>query len=108
MSDSFDFEHDVLDRSHIVPVLVELSAPSCGPCIWMERTLIEVVREMRGLVEFVSLSTIDHNNLVDLYQIKSNPATILFIKGVAVARLKGALPAMVVRQWISDYISSEE
>jgi len=100
----FDFDNKIIVRSYKVPVLVEFSSPSCGPCYWMEKTLIEVTREMSGQFEFVSLPIEECADLVRQYQILSNPTTILYINGEAIARLKGALPKIVIKQWLKDHI----
>jgi thioredoxin-like negative regulator of GroEL len=104
----FEFKTNVLDRSHSIPVLVEFSTPSCGPCWWMEKTLIEVVRDMEGKLEFVSLPIEAYGHLAETYKLKSNPTSLLFINGIEIGRLKGALPAMVVKQWIEDQLETSE
>ena len=98
----FDFKEKVIDRSNHVPVLVEISSPGCGPCWWMEKALISVTRKMDGKVEFVSLPINDYPELVDQYQIKSNPTTLLIKGGTEVGRLNGALPEIVIEQWVND------
>jgi putative thioredoxin len=100
----FDFQEKVIDRSKDVPVLVEISSPGCGPCWWMEKALIAVTKKMSGKVDFVSLLITEYPELVDTYKISSNPTTILFKEGEEVGRLKGALPEMVIEQWVSDHI----
>jgi putative thioredoxin len=100
----FDFQDKVIDRSKDVPVLVEISSPGCGPCWWMEKALIAVTKKMSGKVEFVSLLITAHPGLVDEYKINSNPTTILFKEGQEVGRLKGALPEMVIEQWVNDHL----
>lgn len=102
-----NFESQVIERSKTIPVMVEIASPSCGPCVWMEKTLIDVTRSMSGKVEFVSVSIMDYPELAEDYKIASNPTTLLFINGRVVARLKGALPAMVVEQWLGDHIGSQ-
>lgn len=101
-----DFDALVIQKSFSHPVIVEFSAPGCGPCLWMEKTLVEAVKEIKDTIDFVSLSVSEYSEYIERYQIKSNPTTILFSKGVPIARLKGALPKMVVLQWIGDHIDS--
>lgn len=100
----FNFTKDILGRSKEIPVLVELSAPGCGPCVWMEKTLVNVTRKMNGRFEFVSLPITEHPELAQQYDLKSNPTTILFMGGKEAGRLNGALPDFVVEQWINDHI----
>ncbi len=69
----------------------------------MESTLVEIVKSKKGLIEFVSLSIADCPARIEVYQIKKNPTTLLFSKGKAIAKLNGALPKMVIEQWIQDH-----
>lgn len=104
MENQFDFERSVIKSSNSIPVMIEISSPGCGPCVWMEKTLIDVTRSMNGKIEFVSISLMDHPEIAKEYNIQANPTTLLFKDGIEVARLKGALPAIVVTQWINDHI----
>ena len=104
ISNMFDFEEKVIQKSYSHPVIVEFSSPGCGPCLWMEKTLVEVVKEFIGTVHFVSLPLSDCAECIEKYKIKSNPTTILFSNGKPQAQLRGALPKMVVKQWIQDHI----
>ena len=99
----FDFEKKILERSFVKPVIVEFSAPGCGPCKWMEKTLIEVIKQMKETIDFISLPVSDCPEYVKQYQVSSNPTTILFMEGKPKAQLKGALPKMVIEQWLNDH-----
>ena len=98
-----DFKHLILDKSFTVPVIIEFSAPSCGPCLWMENTLKEVTRELDGKVVFFSLLIEDYPTQKVKYNIKSNPTTLLLIKGELKSQLKGAFTKMIIKQWINDH-----
>lgn len=102
----FDFDKKVIQKSYAHPVIVEFSSPGCGPCLWMEKTLVEVVGEIIDKVHFVSLPISDCGGCIEKYEIKSNPTTIFFSNGEPKAQLKGALPKMAVKQWIQDHIET--
>ena len=102
----FDFDKKVLQQSYAHPVIVEFSSPGCGPCLWMEKTLVEVVNEINDKVHFVSLPISNYSGYIEKYKINSNPTTIFFSNGEAKAQLKGALPKMAVKQWIQDHIAT--
>lgn len=106
MKEIYDFEDHVIKKSFDHPVIVEFSAPGCGPCWWMEKTLIETVKERDENIEFVSLPTHMIDDAIIQYKLKSNPTTLLFLNGKEVARLSGALPKMVLHQWLDDHLSA--
>jgi thioredoxin-like negative regulator of GroEL len=100
----FDFDNKVLNRSFQLPVLVEFSSPSCGPCLWMEKTWVDITKKRSGQFEFVSLSVQDCIPCIDRYRITSNPTSILFVDGEEVGRIIGALPPIALEQWLNDLI----
>ena len=102
----FDFEEKVIQKSLLHPVIVEFSSPGCGPCLWMEKIIVEVVKEITETIHFVSLPIFDCSECIEKYKIKSNPTTILFSNGKPKAELRGALPKIVVIQWIQDHIET--
>ncbi|MBT8190979.1 MAG: thioredoxin family protein [Bacteroidia bacterium] len=101
----FDYNEEVMQRSNNIPILVEFSAPSCGPCQWMEKLLVELTKENSGRFEFVSLPVTEVPQIVNELDIKSNPTTILFSHGKEIARLSGALPKIAIEQWLNDHLS---
>lgn len=103
---AIDFDDLVIKKSHTTPVLVEFSSPGCGPCLWVEKQLVDITKAKNGLWNFVSLSIEDYPELEDRFQIRSNPTVILFQQGKETARLVGALPNMVVEQWLGDKLKS--
>jgi putative thioredoxin len=104
MGTLFSFDKQVLERSDTIPVIVEFSAPGCGPCKWMEATLTELTKRNSGKFEFVSIPISFDSEMIKKYQISSNPTTILFKNRRPMARLSGALPLMVLQQWVDDHI----
>lgn len=100
---AFNFGMEVIQQSHKKPVIVQFSAEGCGPCFWMEKTLIEVAREQKENIDFVSILSKDVKTEVEAYRIINSPTTLLFLKGKEATRLKGALPKMVVEQWLNDH-----
>ena len=101
---SFSFDQSVIERSKNIPVIVEFSSPGCGPCVWMEKALIELTKKNNGRFEFVSIPLTGDSSFIKNYNITSNPTTILFDDGLPKVKLKGALPLMVLQQWVDDHL----
>ena len=101
---ALDFDKMVIERSHKIPVLVEFSGAGCGPCLWVEKQLIDITRARSGEWNFVSINVEDFPELIEKYKIQANPTVILFQQGEEKARLRGALPKIAVEQWIDDQI----
>ena len=84
------FEGEVLASE--LPVLVEFTAPWCGPCHAIEPFLAELGREHEGRLRVVRLD-IDANLRVPArYGVLSLPTVILFSGGEPVEVIHGAQP----------------
>ena len=87
-----NFEADVLERSHEVPVLIDFWAPWCGPCRVVHPILEEMAAERDGELRVVSLNVDDNQQTAARYEVLSIPTLILFRNGAEAKRVVGALP----------------
>jgi putative thioredoxin len=95
------FERDVLQRSHEVPVVVDLWAAWCGPCRTLGPVLEKVVAETEGRVELAKVD-VDANPMVsNAFRVQSIPAVYAIHEGKVVDSFVGALPEHRVREWVS-------
>ena len=100
------FERDVLQRSHSVPVVVDLWATWCGPCHTLGPILDRVVEETAGRVELVKVD-IDANPMVtQAFRVQSIPSVFAVSGGKVVDSFVGALPEHRVREWVSGLAPS--
>jgi len=99
-----DFDALVVERSKVVPVLVDFWAPWCGPCRVLGPVLERVGAELAGEVEVVKLDTDAHTAIAARYQISSIPAVKLFEDGAVVAEFVGALPEGRVRAFLDEHL----
>jgi thioredoxin-like negative regulator of GroEL len=79
----------------------------CGPCLWLEKILTDLVSEYEGELDLVSLSLNDYPELKERFNLKRNPTTILFKDGEEKTRFTGALPAYAIEQWIDDWVGAK-
>lgn len=86
--DSFDTE--VLLASQQVPVLVDVSAPWCGPCQALAPILEQLAQRYSGRVRVVKIDGDRAPRIMQTYQIRSYPTLMLFRNGSAVRLMAGS------------------
>lgn len=81
------FEGEVLASKK--PVLVDLWAGWCQPCIAMEPTIEAVAKEFEGKVEVAKLNVDENPELAQSLDVMSIPTMLVFKDGQPVTRLVG-------------------
>ena len=104
--DTDDFEKDVLERSHTIPVLVDFWAEWCGPCKILGPTLEKLARVADGQWALAKVDTEKHRELSTRYGIRNIPNVKLFVDGRVKDEFVGALPEPAVIEWLSKAIPS--
>lgn len=103
-SEITDFQSDVLDRSHRVPVLVDFWAPWCGPCRTLGPVLEGMATEAGGRWELAKVNVDEHREPATRYAVGSIPAVKLFSAGKVVAEFVGALPQPEIEHWLEEHL----
>jgi putative thioredoxin len=99
-----NFETDVLERSHQIPVLVDFWAEWCGPCKLLGPVLERLAENSDGNWALAKLDTEKFKEIAATYDIRSIPNVKLFVDGKVSGEFVGALPETLVKQWLRKNI----
>lgn len=102
------FQTEVVDRSHQVPVVVDLWAPWCGPCKTLGPILERVVEATGGQVVLAKVDTDQNPGVAQAFRVQSIPAVYALKDGKVVDGFVGAQPERTVAEWVAGLLPSEE
>ncbi len=105
-TESLDFNCDILEQSHDIPVLVDFWAEWCGPCRMLGPVLESLAEKHAGEFLLVKINTEEYPEIAQRYGIMSIPAVKLFIKGEIAGEFAGALPEDHIEQWLKKTLPS--
>ena len=105
--DVTDFEKEVIEKSHSIPVLVDFWAEWCGPCKVLGPVLERLASQSDGKWALAKVDTEELVEVAQKYQIQSIPNVKLFIDGKVANEFIGALPEYQVQRWLQAAIPSK-
>ncbi len=94
------FEHDVLERSTQVPVVVDLWAEWCGPCRTLGPTLERVIAATDGRVVLTKVDVDANPGISTSFRVQSIPAVYALRDKAVVDHFIGALPEAQVQAFV--------
>ncbi len=94
------FQQAVIERSAVVPVVVDLWAPWCGPCKTLGPILEQVVAATGGAVELAKVNVDENPQVSATFQVQSIPAVFALRDGKVVDGFVGALPEAQVSAFV--------
>lgn len=99
-----EFDQKVITASHLRPVLVDLWADWCPPCIVVAPILEKVVLEAEGKLTLAKVEVDEGSNMkiAGRYQARGFPTILLFHHGELKGRFHGAKSQAFVEQFIDE------
>lgn len=102
------FQTAVVERSHTVPVVVDLWAEWCGPCRQLGPILERVVSATDGKVELAKVDIDANPGVANAFKVQSIPAVYAMKDGKVVDGFLGAQPEWQVTEFVQRLFPSEE
>ena len=99
-----NFQAEVIDRSFLVPVVVDLWATWCGPCKQLSPVLEKLVNDDGGTWVLAKVDVDAEQAIAQAFQVQSIPSVIAIIKGQPVPLFQGAMPEPQLRQVMDELI----
>ncbi|MCW8910311.1 MAG: thioredoxin family protein [Gammaproteobacteria bacterium] len=103
-TDLANFDEMVIQASNDRPILVDLWADWCSPCIVIAPILKKAIEEFDNQVYLAKIEVDDGENMkiAGHYKVRGFPTVILFQYGKEIARFSGAKPLQFIRQFIEE------
>jgi putative thioredoxin len=101
-----DFEYEVIQYSHEIPVVVDFWADWCVPCKTLDPILRELARERHGEFRLAKVNVDENQNLAMRFNVRGIPVVKGFRQGVVVSEFSGAQLEDQVRKFLIDLVPS--
>lgn len=101
------YEEQVITASHDAPVLVDLWAEWCSPCLVIAPILKQLVEEFEGEIKLAKVEVDEGENmkLAGRYQVRGFPTILLINNGEEVGRFSGAKPLSYIRDFVDENLN---
>ena len=103
-----DFQEDVINSSHKIPVLADFWADWCQPCKMLTPVLTEIAEDNKERFKLAKINTDKHQKEAAKFGVRSIPSVKLFVDGKVEAEFQGALSKKQVLDFIDKNLPSSD
>jgi thioredoxin 2 len=98
---------DEVERSPL-PVLVDMWAPWCGPCLMVGPIVHQVAADMAGRIKVAKMNVDDNPATSSRFGVRSIPTLLVFKEGREVDRIVGVQPKAAILSRLERHVSAPE
>lgn len=103
-----DFDQRVVARSHQVPVLVDIGAEWCSPCVVLAPMLDRLVEEYGGRFELAKVDADENMRIAGRHKVRGFPTVIAYSHGEEIDRFHSARPMHFLREFADAVIARHD
>lgn len=102
------FQTDVLEQSMRTPVVIDLWATWCQPCVSLGPIIERVVAATNGKVVLAKVDVDANPQIANAFKVQSIPAVFAMDQQRIVAEFLGARPEEFVAEWVNKLLPTAE
>jgi thioredoxin 1 len=99
-----NFNELVVARSHEVPVLLDIGADWCSPCLVLGPMLEKLAKEYAGKFVLAKVDADENMRIAGRHKVRGFPTVIAYCRGLETDRFHSAQPEKFLRRFIDKLI----
>jgi thioredoxin 1 len=99
-----NFDELVLARSHEVPVLLDIGAEWCSPCLVLGPMLEKLAKEYEGKFVLAKVDADENMRIAGRHKVRGFPTVIAYSRGQETGRFHSVQPLHFLRSFIDRLV----